>query len=89
MGKLDLRHVSESITRPPSSEFRTGKHRSGIHRMTPSSTFDALEADFFAREADLYKDEKVESFSDLDRKSETGTRQNRGAQKPNQQKRGK
>jgi CheY-like chemotaxis protein len=38
-------------------------------RMTPSTAFDALEADFFAREADLYKQEDVESFDDLDRGS--------------------
>jgi CheY-like chemotaxis protein len=36
-------------------------------RLTPSTAFDAVEADFFAREADLYKHEKVESFDDLDR----------------------
>jgi CheY-like chemotaxis protein len=35
--------------------------------MTPSTAFDAIEADFFAREADLYKQEDVESFDDLDR----------------------
>jgi hypothetical protein len=40
-------------------------------RMTPSTAFDAVEADFFAREADLYKQEDVESFDDLDR---SGTR---------------
>jgi CheY-like chemotaxis protein len=36
-------------------------------RITPSTAFDAVEADFFAREADLYKHETVESFDDLDR----------------------
>jgi CheY-like chemotaxis protein len=36
-------------------------------RMTPSTAFDAVEADFFAREADLYKEEDVETFDDLDR----------------------
>jgi hypothetical protein len=35
-------------------------------RMTPSTAFDAVEADFFAREADLYKQEAVETFDDLD-----------------------
>ena len=40
-------------------------------RLTPSTAFDAVEADFFAREADLYKQEDVESFDDLDR---SGTR---------------
>jgi CheY-like chemotaxis protein len=36
-------------------------------RVTPSTAFDAIEADFFAREADLYKREDVEDFGDLDR----------------------
>ena len=36
-------------------------------RLTPSTAFDAVEADFFAREADLYKKEDVDSFDDLDR----------------------
>jgi hypothetical protein len=36
-------------------------------RLTPSTAFDAVEADFFAREADLYKQDDVESFDDLDR----------------------
>jgi ActR/RegA family two-component response regulator len=35
-------------------------------RLTPSTAFDAVEADFFAREKDLYEPEKVESFDDLD-----------------------
>jgi hypothetical protein len=34
----------------------------------PSSDFSALEKDFFEREADLYKEEKEESFDDLDRR---------------------
>jgi CheY-like chemotaxis protein len=36
-------------------------------RITPSTAFDAVEADFFAREADLYKHEAVDTFDDLDR----------------------
>jgi CheY-like chemotaxis protein len=36
-------------------------------RLTPSTAFDELEADFFAREADLYKKDEVENFDDLDR----------------------
>jgi DNA-binding response OmpR family regulator len=35
-------------------------------RVTPAAAFDAVEADFFAREADLYKREAVETFDDLD-----------------------
>jgi hypothetical protein len=33
--------------------------------MSPDE-FDAIEADFFAREADLYKREAIETFDDLD-----------------------
>lgn len=36
-------------------------------RLTPSTAFDELEADFFAREADLYKKDEIENFDDLDR----------------------
>jgi CheY-like chemotaxis protein len=36
-------------------------------RLTPSTAFDAVEADFFAREADIYKQDDVETFDDLDR----------------------
>jgi hypothetical protein len=35
-----------------------------LHR--PSGSFSAVESDFFAREADLYKEQKAESFADLD-----------------------
>jgi hypothetical protein len=35
-------------------------------RVTPAAAFDAVEADFFAREADLYKRETIETFDDLD-----------------------
>ena len=35
----------------------------------PSAEFDALESDFFAREADLYQQGSVEDFSDLDEPS--------------------
>ena len=37
------------------------------NRHPPSDNFNALEADFFEREADLYKRESVESFDDLDK----------------------
>jgi len=35
-------------------------------RVTPAAAFDAIEADFFAREADLYKRDAVDTFDDLD-----------------------
>jgi DNA-binding response OmpR family regulator len=54
----------------------TGPHprveRTPAPRLTPkpahtvATTFDDLEADFFAREADLYKREALETFDDLD-----------------------
>jgi hypothetical protein len=44
---------------PPAGE-------AGKRALRPSSEFDALERDFFAREADLYKQEHPESFDDLD-----------------------
>jgi hypothetical protein len=36
-------------------------------KRSPSDNFNALEADFFDREADLYKKESVENFEDLDK----------------------
>jgi CheY-like chemotaxis protein len=50
----------------PDSKNKLRKILAPSH-ITPSTAFDAVEADFFAREADLYKHEKVESFDDLDR----------------------
>jgi CheY-like chemotaxis protein len=62
---------------PPPGKHDTGKRATleaeklrkvlPATRLTPSTAFDDLEADFFAREADLYKQEDVESFDDLDR----------------------
>ena len=39
---------------------------------SPSDSFSLGEADFFEREADLYKRESVESFDDLDRSGPNG-----------------
>jgi hypothetical protein len=41
--------------------------RGGLRR--PSSEFNAVERDFFDREADLYKEEPTESFEDIGRKT--------------------
>jgi hypothetical protein len=46
-------------SQPHAAEPGRGRHR-------PSSEFDALERDFFAREADLYKQDHPESFDDLE-----------------------
>jgi len=40
---------------------------------TAADAFDAIEADFFAREADLYRREAVESFDDLDRDAQSAS----------------
>jgi hypothetical protein len=52
-------------TPTPSPVVRAGKTPIPA-RVTPAAAFDAVEADFFAREADLYKRETVETFDDLD-----------------------
>jgi hypothetical protein len=49
----------------PDSKARLKKVAAQV-RLTPNTAFDAVEADFFAREADLYKREAVENFDDLD-----------------------
>jgi CheY-like chemotaxis protein len=51
---------------PPDSRAKLKKVLAPA-RITPSTAFDAVEADFFAREADLYKHEEIDSFDDLDR----------------------
>ncbi len=60
----------------PAAPFHSGAGRrvpnSGRTRLSPGDAFNDIEADFFAREADLYKKEKVENFDDLDRKTDPG-----------------
>jgi CheY-like chemotaxis protein len=48
----------------------------------PSDNFSPVESDFFAREADLYKGESVESFEDLDGTSSPSRRGNGPVRKP-------
>jgi CheY-like chemotaxis protein len=52
----------------PRTEHLTPRPRRASGQTSPNTadTFDAIEADFFAREADLYKREAIESFDDLD-----------------------
>jgi len=71
-------HIDPSLADPATSseapvakEARNGstggvpvQNPHGPHR--PSGGFSAIESDFFEREADLYKQEKPESFTDLD-----------------------
>jgi hypothetical protein len=53
------------MTPPPVATGRPRKHTPtpGDPKRNP---FNAVEADFFDREADLYKRESVENFEDLD-----------------------
>ncbi len=48
-------------------DSKTKLKKASHPRLTPTSAFDAIESDFFAREADLYHHDAVESFDDLDR----------------------
>jgi hypothetical protein len=49
------------------SDSKTKLKKISSSHLTPTSAFNAIESDFFAREADLYKHNVVESFDDLDR----------------------
>jgi hypothetical protein len=51
-----------AVPTPPPAVSRGGLRR-------PSSEFNAVERDFFDREADLYKEEPTESFEDIGRKT--------------------
>jgi ActR/RegA family two-component response regulator len=55
---------------PPLKSDRTSERTPRPRRVTgdtqTAEEFDAIEADFFAREADLYKREALETFDDLD-----------------------
>jgi hypothetical protein len=52
---------------PPSAQAKKTSGAPSHHRSrTPSNGFSAVEADFFNREADLYKGESVETFDDLE-----------------------
>jgi hypothetical protein len=61
--------AAAAVTPPPTAEGPIDID--GRRPRRPSSDFSALEKDFFEREADLYKEEKeesFESFDDLDRR---------------------
>jgi len=49
------------------------RRTTGPSSQNAADAFDAIEADFFAREADLYRREAVESFDDLDRDSQASS----------------
>ena len=53
----------DHLTPGPRSKPPSGPHATNG---TTTGTFDDVEADFFAREADLYKREALETFEDLD-----------------------
>ncbi|HXI57847.1 MAG TPA: DUF4388 domain-containing protein [Polyangia bacterium] len=59
-------------TPPPQPQAKAPDSKTKLKKissshLTPTSAFNAIESDFFAREADLYKHNVVESFDDLDR----------------------
>jgi hypothetical protein len=56
----------------PSGTIRQRKNTKVTHQVPSTPAFSDLEADFFAREADLYKSESGDSFDDLDRGQEGG-----------------
>jgi hypothetical protein len=58
----------------PRKPTPAGLPGAGLHR--PSGSFSAVESDFFEREADLYKEQKVESFADLDEGAAAGKNRN-------------
>jgi DNA-binding response OmpR family regulator len=58
------RHATLESAPPPRVELTPRPHRT-TGGSAPDA-FDAIEADFFAREADLYKREAIETFDDLD-----------------------
>jgi CheY-like chemotaxis protein len=55
-----------AIRRAPSSASNRAARSKKADLLTPAPVFDAVESDFFAREADLYKREAVETFDDLE-----------------------
>jgi hypothetical protein len=75
---LSLSSASLSTEKPSPSKQQPSVHQekrpsqSGLRAVStppprrPSGGFSAIESDFFAREADLYKEEMAESFADLD-----------------------
>jgi DNA-binding response OmpR family regulator len=71
--------IDPSLAEPPSPVPAPAAHQETRHRPSggvpvqnphgphrPSGGFSAIESDFFAREADLYKQESTESFTDLE-----------------------
>jgi len=65
--------ASRSATPGPAA----GRPPSGPTRH-PSGSFSSLETDFFDREAELYKEDKVESFADLDGGKDKATARRKG-----------
>lgn len=69
---------AETTAAPAAGDATNGVNPPSRHRGSGSGNFDALETDFFAREADLYRREAVESFDDLDHPRRGGTGGKRG-----------
>ena len=60
------RPVSRKTPVPRATPVPRGKAPSSPQLPTLANAFDDVEADFFAREADLYKRDAVETFDDLE-----------------------
>jgi len=66
-------HPAPLSARQPAAPIRLKKAKTP-GAGAPAAAFNALEADFFAREADLYKDQGPDTFEDLEHGAETRRR---------------
>jgi hypothetical protein len=75
---LVAKPAPEPVAKPAPAPEPVAVHPEPAHGgRRPSSEFNALESDFFAREADLYKQERPETFDDLEHARGPGNRPNR------------
>jgi hypothetical protein len=65
-GRVPTPAATPAVAQPKSPEPAQVEVEGRPLGRRPSSEFNALESDFFAREADLYKQDHPESFDDLD-----------------------
>jgi hypothetical protein len=82
-GRTDSRPMPRTDSRPIPLRRSDSRPIPGAKTRHPSGSFSAVESDFFEREAELYKEEKPESFADLDDgkgdgKAKTDTRRKLG-----------
>jgi hypothetical protein len=65
-GRTDSRPIPGRSDSRPVPLRRSDSRPTPGPKPHPSGSFSTVETDFFEREADLYKEEKAESFADLD-----------------------